>query len=90
MLDFDDCFGSRKHSITVTQIGWLDISGKFLLVYLWVFKNMWFLSFGSVLILSLTCKSNSNREDVYRVVKAFIAQGGWMSSEVKRFAQYLV
>ncbi|KAK4380798.1 putative thimet oligopeptidase, partial [Sesamum angolense] len=32
----------------------------------------------------------SKREDVYRVIKAFTARGDWMSSEVKRFAQYLV
>ncbi|KAH6798728.1 Zincin-like metalloproteases family protein [Perilla frutescens var. frutescens] len=32
----------------------------------------------------------SKREDVYRVVKAFIARGDWMSSEVKCYAQYLV
>ncbi|KAI3467654.1 hypothetical protein Pfo_024317 [Paulownia fortunei] len=32
----------------------------------------------------------SKREAVYRVIKAFTARGDWMSSEVKRFAQYLV
>ena len=30
------------------------------------------------------------REDVYRVIKAFTARGDSMSSEVKRYAQYLV
>ncbi|KAG8365960.1 hypothetical protein BUALT_Bualt17G0026300 [Buddleja alternifolia] len=32
----------------------------------------------------------SKREDVYRVIKTFTARGDWISSEVKRFAQYLV
>ncbi|XP_051116561.1 probable thimet oligopeptidase [Andrographis paniculata] len=32
----------------------------------------------------------SKREDVYRVIKAFAARGDGLSSEVKRFAQYLV
>ncbi|XP_073299843.1 probable thimet oligopeptidase [Primulina huaijiensis] len=32
----------------------------------------------------------SKREDVYRVVRTFAAQGKWQSPEVKRFVQYLV
>ncbi|KAK1419976.1 hypothetical protein QVD17_29451 [Tagetes erecta] len=34
--------------------------------------------------------SCSQREDVYRVVKAFAAKGEWMSMELKRYVQFMV
>lgn len=39
---------------------------------------------------TILCKLISNREDVYRVVKAVAATGEWVSPEAKRYIQSLV